>query len=96
MLTLGHLKSKREAIVACAKRHGAFSIRIFGSISRGEAKQGSDVDFLVHYAPGQSLVDHVALIDELGSLLGVPVDVVSEAALSPLLREQVLREAVPL
>lgn len=96
MLTLDHLKTNRGAILACAKRHGASSVRVFGSVARGKAHLESDVDFLVNFEPDRSLFDHVGLIQELTALLGVEVDVVSEKGISPLLRDRIFDEALPL
>ena len=96
MPTLNALQSNRAQIMACAARHGAMAVRIFGSVSRGEEKEGSDIDFLVRFENDRSLLDHVGLIQDLAALLGVKVDVVSEDGLSPYLREQVLADAVPL
>ena len=88
------LKLKHDDILRLAARYGAKRIRIFGSVVRGEAKPGSDVDFLVEFEPRVSLLDHVAFKQDLEDLLGCPVDVVSEKALHRSLRERVLREAV--
>jgi predicted nucleotidyltransferase len=96
MLSLQDLRSKRGAILACAKGHGARKLRVFGSVSRGEEEAHSDVDFLVRYEPERSLIDHIQLIEELAALLQVDVDVVSEEALSPYARDTILREAVDL
>lgn len=96
MLTLDSLKSKREIILLCARRHGVVTLRVFGSVARGESKPGSDVDFLVSFEPNRSLLDEVGLMQELSRLLGVTVDVVSEDGISPYLRDQVLGEAVTL
>ncbi|MEI6786623.1 MAG: nucleotidyltransferase family protein [Verrucomicrobiota bacterium] len=90
------LQSKRAEILRLADRHGASEVRIFGSVARGEAGSDSDVDFLVKLAPERSLLDHVALWQELEDLLGRKVDLVSEKALHWLIRDQILKEAVPL
>ena len=68
---------------------------VFGSVARGEADAESDVDFLVELDPGRSLLDLGGLQFELEALLGRPVDVVTERGLKARIREQVLREAVP-
>jgi hypothetical protein len=83
-------------ILRLADRHGASEVRIFGSVARGEAGSDSDVDLLVKLAPGRSLLDHVALWQDLEDLLGRKVDLVSEKALHRLIRDQILKEAVPL
>jgi predicted nucleotidyltransferase len=90
------LSARRDEIVAIAHRHGARNIRVFGSVARGDADERSDVDFLVAFEPGASLMDHAALLVELEQLLGRRVDVAPEGTLRPRVRERVLREAVPL
>ncbi len=76
--------------------HGAQNVRVFGSVSRGEASSESDVDFLVKLESGRSLLDLIAIKQELEDVLGCEVDVVTEDAVSPYIREQVLKEAVSL
>jgi predicted nucleotidyltransferase len=90
------LKDKREEILRIAASHGAQSVRIFGSLARGEAGPDSDIDILVKLNLGRSLLDIVAIKQDLEDLLGCKVDVVTEAAISPYIREQVLKEAVAL
>lgn len=62
----------------------------------GEAREDSDLDLLVAFEEGRTLLDHARLKLALEGLLGVRVDIVSERGLAPRLREQVLREAIPL
>jgi hypothetical protein len=88
--------SKRDQILKIAAKRGAKRIRLFGSAARGDSGPGSDVDFLVEFEPGRSLLDQGGLLMDLQELLGCKVDVVSERALRPRYRERVLREAVPL
>jgi predicted nucleotidyltransferase len=90
------LQKRREAILDLCARHGATKVRVFGSVARGEAQEGSDLDLLVVFEEGRTLLDHARLKLALEGLLGVPVDVVSEGGRAPRLRERVLREAVPL
>ncbi|MBN1322421.1 MAG: nucleotidyltransferase family protein [Methanotrichaceae archaeon] len=92
----GLLKSRREDILRIAARHGARNVRVFGSVARGEADEKSDIDLLVEFEPGRSLLDHAGLWLELQELLGCKVDVVSDRGIKPRIRERVLREAVPL
>ena len=63
------LKSKRLEILTIAARHGAHNLRVFGSVARGEAGPESDLDILVEMEPGKSLMDHVALMQDLEDLL---------------------------
>ena len=65
-------------------------------MARGDAKAGSDVDLLVKLERGRSLLDIVALKQDLEDLLGCKVDVVTERSISPLVRDEILREAVHL
>jgi uncharacterized protein len=90
------LAEKREAIVEAARRHGAVSIGVFGSVARGEENAQSDVDFLVRMEPGRSLLDMGALLADLEDLLGRKVDLVSEGGLRRRFREHVAREAIAL
>lgn len=88
------LKSRREEILRIAAKHGARNVRVFGSVARGEADSKSDIDLLVEFKRGTTLLGHAALVQELEDLLGVKVDVVSERGLRDRVRERVLREAV--
>ena len=90
------VRQRRNEILTIASRHGASDVRVFGSVARGEAGSSSDVDVLVRLAPGRSLFDLCALGDELEDLLGCHVDVLTEAAISPYIRERVLAEAISL
>jgi predicted nucleotidyltransferase len=57
LLTLHDLVTRRERLHALAERHGALRLRVFGSVARGDAGAGSDVDFVVWMEPGRSLLD---------------------------------------
>lgn len=95
-LTLAGLQRMRDQIVVVAARRGATNLRVFGSVARGEAKPSSDLDLLVDLEPGRSLVDLGGLLMDIADLLGVEVDVVTEASLKPRVRARVLAEAVRL
>lgn len=95
-LTVRDLRKRRRAILRVAERHGATSVRIFGSVARGESNTESDIDLLVRLRPGSTLLDQAAILVELTDLLGRDVDVVTEEGLRDRIREEVLREAVPL
>lgn len=69
---------------------------MFGSVAKGRASVASDIDLLVHFDDNRSLIDQVALQNELQDLFGVPVDVVSDEAIHPAIRQQVLEEGVSL
>jgi predicted nucleotidyltransferase len=90
------IKEKREEILRLAAKHGAYNVRLFGSVARGEADSLSDVDVLVDLEPGRNLLDLGGLLMELQELLGCKVDVVPEKGLRSRIRQRVLHEAVPL
>jgi len=90
------LRERREEILHVAAKHGARNVRVFGSIARGDDDEQSDIDLLVEFESGRSLLDHAALWLELQELLGCKVDVVSDRGIKPRMRDRVLREAVPL
>jgi len=87
---------RRSEVLSIAARHGVSSISVFGSVARGEPGSRSDVDFLVEFEPGRSLGDLVTLWEDLESALGCPVDIVEKEGLHWFIREQVLKDAVPL
>ena len=90
------LDQHRRKILELAARRGASNIRIFGSAARGEALPASDLDLLVSFEAGRTLLDLIGLKHDLEELIDRPVDVVTDRALSPYLRDRVLAEAVPL
>ena len=90
------INRNRDEILALASKHGAYNVRIFGSVARNEADAQSDVDFLVDMEAGRSLFDLGGLLMELQDLLGCPVDIVTEKGLRAKIRDRVLNEAVPL
>jgi len=90
------LNQKRELILQIAAQHGAHNVRVFGSVARGDARPDSDIDLLVERGPTPSAWFPAGLVLDLQEILGYPVEVVTEKGLSPLLRDRVLREAIPL
>jgi hypothetical protein len=90
------LKEKREEIIRIAAQHGAYNVRVFGSVARGEANPDSDIDFLIDVGVNHSRWFPGGLLADLEDLLGYKVDIVTENGLHRLIRERVLKEAVPL
>jgi predicted nucleotidyltransferase len=90
------IQDVRGDIRRIASAHGANNVRLFGSTGRGEHGAASDLDLLVDMAEGRSLFDLIALSKDLEESLGVEVEVVTEASLSPYIRDRVLDEAVAL
>lgn len=90
------IESRRAEILALAERHGLRNVRVFGSMARGDADDAGDVDLLVSLAPGRSGLALGGLLMDVQDLLQRRVEVVTEGALHPALRERVLEEAQPL
>ena len=90
------IREKREAILRVAARHGATHVRLIGSVARGEARPDSDIDLLVTWSEGSSLLDQAALMLELESLLCRKVDIASDGWVKPSIRESVYRDAIAL
>ena len=90
------LDRHRKEILALAERRGATNVRVFGSAARGTARSDSDIDLLVTFETGRSLLDLIGFKHDVEDLIHRPVDVVTDRALSPYLRDRVLAEAVPL
>lgn len=91
------LADKRDEILALAAKHGAYNVRVFGSVARGEATAESDVDFLIDYDLKKITPWFPAgLMLDLEKLLNRKVDVVSENSLHYFLRDRILQEAISL
>lgn len=80
--TVALLRSRRDEIVRVAAAHGASNVRVFGSVARGSAGPGSDIDLLVDFEPGRTLLNQVGLWRDLEALLGRSVDVISAGGLT--------------
>ena len=90
------IESHRQQLLSLARRRGVTSVRVFGSMLRGDDHEHSDVDLLVTLAPGVSGLALGGLLFDAEELLGRRADVVTEGSLHPALRERVLADAVPL
>jgi uncharacterized protein len=90
------LLNQREKILQTASKYGASNIQIFGSVARQQNTSDSDIDFLVELDTQRTLLDQIALIQDLEELLGCRVDVVELDCLHEVIRSQVLQEAIPL
>lgn len=90
------LGTKRSLILSIARRHGVGRVRVFGSVARGEARDDSDVDFLIEVNAPTPPWFPGGLVADLEELLGRHVDVVEPEALHRELHQHVLDEAVEL
>lgn len=96
MVRLSDLLARRGEITRVAARHGARRVAVFGSVARAEDTAESDIDLLVDLDADRSLLDRIALKQELEDLLGRRVDVINRRVLEPAVRERILREGVEL
>ena len=87
------LNASRERVLALVESHGARHVRVFGSAARRSDHDDSDVDLLVEWPPGRSLLQLVSLQQALEAELGAKVDLCTERELHPLLRDRILAEA---
>ena len=90
------LQARRVDILQTASKYGAYNVRVFGSVARGEADERSDIDLLVDMEKGRSLLDLAGLLIDLEDLSGCKVDVVTTDGLRERIRERVLKEAIVL
>ncbi|NAZ24134.1 MAG: hypothetical protein GU357_00025 [Thermofilum sp.] len=86
------MEDLKKIIVPVLRRHGVRRAAVFGSFARGEAREDSDLDIIVEFEGGRSLLDLAGLKVELEDVLGRRVDIVTYGSLHPLLRERVLME----
>lgn len=93
ILTFSNLQTKRENIIELAEKYGAYNVRVFGSVARGEAQDDSDIDLLVSVQEGVSIFDMVALWLDLKSLLGRDVSLISDEISDDSFMQTILRDA---
>lgn len=86
----------KQRISLILRQAGVSRAAVFGSFARGEANQKSDIDLLVEFAGQKTLLDLVALKTRLEQAVGIKVDLITYQSLSPLLRDSILREQIPL
>jgi predicted nucleotidyltransferase len=95
-MSIDTLHAHRQEVLELAARHGARNVRVFGSMARGDDRPDSDVDLLVDIEPGRTLLDLIALEQDLEELLGRSVEVLTDGGLSPYLQQRILAEAAAL
>ena len=96
-MTLDELRAGHRArIMDLAANRGASNIRVFGSVARDTSTSTSDIDLVVDFEPGRSLLDLTGLQLDLQVELGCKVDVISSRGLKPRMAAEIERDAVPL
>lgn len=79
-------------LIDVCRQNDVAMVGIFGSMVRGEARKDSDIDLIVRFSKRKSLLSMVRLERELAEALGRKVDLLTEASISPYMRERVLQE----
>ena len=84
----------KKKIISILIKHGIKKILVFGSYARNEATPKSDLDLIVEFPEGTSLLDHVGIEIELSEALNMKIDLLSRNGISPYIINQVLKEAI--
>ena len=97
MPLLSNLQSRRSEILAIAKKHGIKTVRVFGSVARGEETPESDIDLLIDLErPVKDGLGFIGFKLDMEDMLGRKVDIVFETGIYHRLRDIILNEARPL
>jgi predicted nucleotidyltransferase len=86
----------RDALIEAGRRYGVTNLRLFGSVARGEDRDGSDIDLLIDVPRGTTYFDLARLKREVEELTGITFDIHTPAGLKDEIRSQVLEDAKPL
>lgn len=84
----------KKKIISILIKHGIKKILVFGSYARNEATPKSDLDLIVEFPEGTSLIDHVGIEIELCEALNMKIDLLSRNGISPYIKNQVLKDAI--
>lgn len=82
----------RAKVVDICKRNDISYLGVFGSYARGDFNAESDVDVLVRFTKGKSLLDLVRIERELAERVGRPIDLVTEDSVSPYLKDRIVAQ----
>ncbi len=93
---LEELRAQKAEIEALAAEYGISNIRIFGSVARGEEREDSDVDVLIHIDAGKTYFDLIRFENDLKEKWNKDVDVISDRGLYHYIKDKILAEATPL
>lgn len=84
----------KKKIISILVKYGIKKILIFGSYARNEATPISDLDLIVEFPEGTSLIDHIGIEFELSEALNMKIDLLSQNGISPYIKDQIMKEAV--
>ncbi len=84
----------KDKIISILVKHGIKRILVFGSHARNEATPTSDIDLIVDFPEGTSLLDHVGIEIELSEALNMKIDLLSRNGISPYIKDHILKEAI--
>ncbi|WP_406661588.1 nucleotidyltransferase family protein [Methanolobus sp. ZRKC3] len=90
--SLGFDRNKGKELLELCRQNDISSLGLFGSFSRGEQTEESDLDLLVTFSKGKSLIDHIKIEENFESLLGKNVDLITENSLSPYIAPMVKKD----
>lgn len=89
---MGNYPFDIHSLIKICRENDVTSVSLFGSMARGEATEKSDIDLLVKFGKRKSLLSVVKLERQLTMSLGRKVDLITEGALSPYIRDNVLKD----
>ena len=81
-----------EKLIDICRENDVSMLGVFGSISRGEGTKDSDLDLLVKFSKKKGLIATIRLERLISEALGMEVDLLTEAAISPYIRENILND----
>jgi predicted nucleotidyltransferase len=84
----------KKKIISILVKYGVKKILIFGSYARNEATPNSDLDLIIEFPEGTSLIDHIGIEFELSEALNMKIDLLSQNGISPYIKDQIMKEAV--
>jgi predicted nucleotidyltransferase len=92
--TMPDLPFGTSEIAEICRENDVARLGVFGSVARGEATKESDIDLLVRFSKPKSLLTIIGLEEEIEAIIGRPVDLLTEEALSPYIREDIVQDLV--
>jgi predicted nucleotidyltransferase len=95
ILQLGDTQVDGPSLAEVCRRYGVKELSLFGSAVHGEMRPESDIDLMVEFEPGEriGLIRFESFVEELESLAGRRLDLVTKRGLKPWVRPKVLKDA---